>query len=330
MTMRIVQFMRDPRPNVFSIERLYEDVRNALPADCKTVEWVFRNPSTGFWPRLRDAWAARKAQGDVNHVTGDTHYLTYFLDRQRTVLTVHDLVTIERSTGLKRRIFWFFWFWLPVMRSRIVITVSEATRNTLLKTVRCAPDKVVVIHNPVSREFRSVEKVFNVECPRILQIGTKANKNILRVAEALSGIACKLVVIGPLTSEQERALKIYNIAYENYIGLRREELVDQYVKADMLMFASTYEGFGLPIIEANAVGRPALTSHLSPMTEVANGAACLVDPYDAISIRAGVNQIINDSHYRESLVAAGYQNASRFQVDSVAERYAKIYRRVAL
>lgn len=329
MTMRIVQFMRDPRVNVFSIERLYEDVRDALPADCDAVEWVCRNPSTGFWPRLRDAWAARKAQGDVNHVTGDTHYLTYFLDRQRTVLTVHDLVTIERSKGLKRLVFWFLWFWLPVMRSRLVITVSEATRQALLSSVRCAPDKVVVIHNPVSEEFTPVERMFNAECPRILQVGTKPNKNIPRVAEALAGIVCKLVIIGPLTSDLKDVLKSYDITFENHTGLTREELVEQYVKSDMLMFASIYEGFGLPVIEANAVGRPVLTSNLSPMTEVAKGTACLVDPLDASSIRAGVVQIINDSTYRESLVSAGYKNALRFRLSTVADNYAEVYRQVA-
>lgn len=329
MAMRIVHFMRDPRANVYSIERLYEDVRNALPADCEAVEWVCRNPSKGVWPRLRDAWAARQAQRDVNHVTGDTHYLTYFLDRQRTVLTVHDLVTIERSKGLKRLLFWFFWFWLPVMRSCIVITVSDATRQALLRAVRCDPAKVVVIHNPVSEEFQPVAKVFNAECPRILQVGTKANKNIPRVVEALAGIRCKLIIIGALNSELLATLATHGVEYENHVGLSREALLDQYIKADMLMFASTYEGFGLPIVEANAVGRPVVTSELSPMTEVADGAACLVDPYDVSAIRAGVDRIINDSACRERLVATGLRNALRFRATAVADRYAAIYRDVA-
>lgn len=329
MTVRIVHFMRDARPNVFSIERLYEDVRNALPVDCEAVEWKCRNPSTGLWARVRDAWAARRAQGDVNHVTGDTHYLTYFLNHRRTVLTVHDLVTIERSKGLRRLVFWFFWFWLPVMRSRLVITVSEATRQALLKSVRCKPEKVIVIHNPVSEEFQPVDKSFDVECPRVLQIGTKANKNIPRVAEALAGITCKLVIIGPLTPELTIDLARYEIDYENYVGLSREALLDQYVKADILMFASTYEGFGLPIVEANAVGRPVITSNLSPMADVSDGAACLVDPYDTDSIRGSLRQIIADPLYRESLIAAGYTNAKRFRVSAAAESYAAIYKQLA-
>ena len=96
-----------------------------------------------------------------------------------------------------------------------------------------------------------------------------------------------------------------------------------------MIFASTYEGFGLPIIEANAVGRPVVTSKLSPMTEVAGDAASLVNPYDSSNIRAGVMRIINDPFYRESLVKAGFENALRFSAESVAESYAKVYRKLA-
>lgn len=329
MTIRITQFMRDRRPNFFSIERLYEDVRFALSADCEAVEWVCRNPSQGIWPRLRDAWAARSAQRDVNHVTGDTHYLTFFLERRRTVLTVLDLVSMERSKGLKRLAAWFFWFWLPVMRSRVVITISETTRQALLSAVRCRPDKVITIHCPVSAEFQPVPKAFNADCPRILQVGTKPNKNLPRVAAALAGIRCKLVIIGPLCRELEATLATHGIDYENHVGLSREALLDQYIQADLLMFASTYEGFGLPVVEANAIGRPVVTSNMPPMTEVAQGAACLVDPHDVNAIRAGVEQIIAEPAYRDSLVTTGLRNAQRFRPAAIAQQYAAIYRQVA-
>lgn len=330
MTIRVVHFMRDQRPNVFSIERLYEDVRKALPQDIDATEWVCRFPSKGIWWRLRDAWAARRSQGDVNHVTGDTHYLTYFLDPKRTVLTVHDLVSLENSRGLKRLLLWLFWFWLPVRRSRLIITVSENTRNALLRAVNCKPGKVVVLNNPVSEEFRPNQRTFNTSCPRILQVGTKENKNILRVAEALEGTSCKFVIIGPLTAEQTSTLVKKGIDYENYIGLTRDELLAQYHKADILIFASTYEGFGLPVVEANAVGCPVVTSNLSPMKEVAGGAAYLVDPYDVPRIRDGIERVISDESFRSHLVAAGLTNAKRFRTAKVAQSYAEVYRQIVV
>ena len=329
MTVQITHYLRRPLPGAYSIERLYEDVRAAMPNDCDARVWTCRHPSTGLWPRLRDAWAARKAQGDVNHVTGDTHYLTYFLDRRRTVLTVHDLVSLGRLRGAKRWLFWLLWYWLPVRRSQAIITISEATRAALLASVKCDPAKVVVIHNPVSAEFQPVPAAFNAAHPRILHIGTTPNKNLERVAQALAGIDCTLVVIGRLSPEQTAMLARHGIACESHCNLSRAELLDQYVRADLLLFASTYEGFGLPIIEAQAVGRPVISSELCSMPEVAGGAACLVDPYDVPAIRQGVLRVIGDQSYRDDLVARGLVNVERFRAATVAARYAQLYRAIA-
>ena len=329
MKLRIVHYLRHPQRGVHSIERLYEDVRAALPADCDAQVWTCRHPSTGILPRLRDAWAARKAQGDVNHVTGDTHYLAMFLDRRRTMLTIPDLVSLERLRGIKRWLLWLLWYWLPVRRSQVVVTISEATRTALLESVHCDPAKVVVIYCPVSEEFQHVPATFNVARPRILQIGTTTNKNLVRVAQALQDIDCTLVVIGRLSPAQSAALAHHGIVCENHCNLSRDELLDQYVRADLLVFASTYEGFGLPIIEAQAVGRPVITSSLYSMPEAAGDAACLVDPYDVVAIRQAVQRVVGDQSYRDDLVARGLVNVERFRAAKVAARYAELYRALA-
>jgi len=300
-----------------------------MPGDCAISVWTCQNPSKGFWPRLADAWRARRHQSDVNHVTGDVHYLTFMLDRRRTVLTVHDLVLLERHSGIKRRLLWLLWYWLPVRRSCAVVTISEATRAALIASTGCDPKKVHVIHNNVSQEFRPAPRVFDAVKPRILQLGTGLNKNLDRVAAAVAGIACRLVVIGPLSDAQRALLRRHGIDHENHVALSREELVAQYAEADLLVFASTYEGFGLPIIEAQATGRPVVTSNIPPMPEVAGDAACLVDPLDVASIRAGILGVIQDAEYRRRLVEAGHRNVQRFRADAVAERYAALYRQVA-
>jgi glycosyltransferase involved in cell wall biosynthesis len=320
--------MRRSRANGFSIERLYEDIRAALPDDCRVKVWTCRNFSEGVWRRLQDVWLARTQQGEVNHVTGDVHYLTFLLDSRRTVLTVHDLVMLGRLRGVRRGIFWFFWYWLPVRRSRVVIAISESTRRALLESVRCHPAKVRVIYNNVSDEFQPVPRIFNAQLPRILHIGTTCNKNLDRVAEALKGIRCRLVVVGALSHGQREALREHDITYENLIGLSREGIVAQYAAADLVLFASTYEGFGLPIVEANAVGRPVVTSKILSMPEVAGEAACLIDPFDISSIRAGVLRVINDTAYRDDLVAKGLENVKRFKASRIAEQYASLYREV--
>jgi glycosyltransferase involved in cell wall biosynthesis len=326
---QVTQFMRRPRPNVFSIERLYEDVRASMPADCQVKVWTCSNWSTGLWPRLKDIWHASRNQNDVNHVTGDVHFLTFLLQRDRTVLTVHDLVSLERLRGARRWALWLLWYWLPVRRSRIVVTISENTRRALLSAMRCDPGKIRVIHNSVSDEFQPCPRPFSADAPRILQIGTKENKNLERVAAALDGVPCALSIVGPLTEGQVSLLRRHRIAFDNHVGLTRDALVRQYVEADMLVFASTYEGFGLPILEAQAVGRPVVTSNLSSMPEVAGGSACLIDPFEVDSIRAGITRVINDAAYRDELVKSGARNVERFRSAAVAEKYAAVYREIA-
>lgn len=320
--------MRRPLAGYYSIERLYADVRAQFPPDISVHVRVSRYYSKGLWGRFFDTVAASWHQGDVNHITGDVHFLTFFLRKRRTVLTVHDCGRIESLSGVRRRVYWFFWLWLPAQRCAAITVVSEATKRHLLRHVSYDPGKVYVIHNNVSAEFQPAPVWVENVRPMLLQIGTTKNKNIERLAEALNGLDCELLVIGKLSPTQQSALMRNTVSFKMRIGLSREELLDEYRRCDMLVFVSTDEGFGLPIIEANAVGRPVVTSNLSSMPEVAGGAACLVDPFDVTSIRAGICRVFDDAQYRKKLVARGFVNAERFRVESIATQYADLYRKM--
>jgi len=284
--------------------------------------------SRGLISRIFDILRARQYQGDVNHVTGDVHFLTYLLDRQRTILTILDCVMLEHLRGIRRWLLWFLWYWLPAKRCAVITVISESTRQQLLRHLHCHPSKIRVIHCNVSKEFHPAPQSFNAARPRLLQVGTSANKNLERVARAIAGLACDLTIIGQLTALQMDELNRQQVSYEVLENLSREDLVVQYKRCDILIFASTYEGFGLPIVEANAVGRPVVTSNLWSMPEVAGEAACLVDPYDVASIRAGICRVTQDSAYRDRLVTMGFENVKRFQIETIAAQYSELYRRV--
>lgn len=324
--MKVTFYHRRPQVAWFSIERLFADVRRALPEGIDAKVSVSRFPSRGFFWRVYNMFEAAFRQGNVNHITGDVHFLAYFLRGKRTLLTIHDLVSVHRLKGWRRAIFFFFWYWLPIKRVAVVTVISESTREDLLRHIKVNPEKVRVIYDCVSDDFKPIEKEFNAAKPVVLQIGTGSNKNLQRVVKALQGISCHLRVIGNLDEDQLMALREYGIEYSFVFNISDAQILDEYCQCDMLVFASTYEGFGLPIVEAQATGRPVVTSNILSMAEVANDTACLVDPFDVVSIRSGILKIINDPTYRKELVQRGFENARRFLPKKIAQEYADIYR----
>lgn len=324
--MIVTYYHRHPTPGFHSIERLFKDVRNSLPKNIKYKISISKFESRGLWRRVYNAIEAIFHQGDINHITGDVHYLSLFMNKKITLITIHDCVALERLKGIKKKMLLLFWYWLPIRRSTLVSVVSESTKREILRYIKCNTNKFRVIHNPVSFFFKPSEYRFKTHKPSILQIGTKYNKNLLRVSEALKGIPCHLNILGNLSIEQKKIFDSCNIKYSSVSNISDYEVVELYRQSDMVIFASTYEGFGLPIIEANAIGRPIITSNILSMPEVANNAACLVDPFNIKSIRAGVLKVIHDANYREKLIENGFKNVQRFKPKVIAAQYVNLYK----
>ena len=339
-TVDVVHFHRRPRPTQFSIEGYFDRIRGCLQGAAEGSEdgksrdlriRVCTMPcfSSGIAGRIRNILSAWRHQGAVNHITGDVHYLAVLLRGDRTLLTVLDCQILERLTGWKRAIVKWLWYTLPAGRVAAMTVISEETKRQLLNEIDFPAEKIHVIPVSVSALFQATPKVFDAECPRILQIGTKANKNVVRLVQALRGLACHLDLVGPADSELLRALADNAIRFTSYGRLTDEQIVERYRAADIISFVSTHEGFGMPIVEAQCVERVCVTSNCSSMPEVAGDAACLVDPFRVESIRKGFLHVIQDAAYRESLIAQGRLNRLRFDEKMLAAQYAQLYRRLS-
>jgi glycosyltransferase involved in cell wall biosynthesis len=246
-------------------------------------------------------------------------------------------------------------------RAAVVMTISQTSKDELRKWVGPLADKVVVVPDCVFGEFSYDPKSFNQRSPLVLQIGTKWNKNVERVIEAVKGTGCRLEIVGELSEEQKashgnfshgltritedlfragdtgpksspqqkQSNQPLSTTVKELGRLTDEELVQAYRRCDMVVFASLYEGFGLPILEAQATGRPVITSNFGAMKEAAGEGALLADPYSVEAIRGAVLRIKNEPALREELVRKGRENVNRFRPEAVAMKYAEIYRKLA-
>ena len=187
-SIKVVHLQRKPMPGNVSIERLFADIRNAMPGHMECFPHVCPCFSKGIFPRIRNLFDAAKHQAQINHITGDVHYLAVALDKRRTLLTIHDCASLERLRGWRRRVLKFFWFTLPIQHSRLVTVISESTRRELLRHIRCNPAKIRVVHCCVSNDYIPAPKPFNAAEPEILHLGTGANKNLERLVPALARV----------------------------------------------------------------------------------------------------------------------------------------------
>jgi glycosyltransferase involved in cell wall biosynthesis len=161
-----------------------------------------------------------------------------------------------------------------------------------------------------------------------LQIGGAPNKNLKGLIAAVEGIKCKLLIIGKISEENLQALEKAKIEYINKVGIPFNEVIESYNSSDILFFASTFEGFGMPILEAQAVGRPVITSNILSMPEVGGDAALYVDPLNTMEIKNAIESIIQDSSLREELKTKGFHNVKRFNADYIAEQYEALYQNI--
>ncbi len=229
-----------------------------------------------WYPRLR-----APAGADVLHCPT---FRGPFRARGPVVVTVHDLAVLRHPEWFNRWTRAYSRFAVPrvVRAASRVIAVSEFTKRELVSLLGVSEDKMRVVPN-------AVEDVFTLNGPRaqgdyVLAVGTlEPRKNLARIAAAVDG---ELRVVGTLGWGG-----IEPPANVTWLGdVPDEELASLYRGARCLVYASLYEGFGIPVAEALACGCPIVTSRGSAMEEIAGDDATYVDPADVESIREGIAQ----------------------------------------
>ncbi len=273
----------------------------------------------------RDAWwyphalprAAGRARVDVLHCPS---FRGPTASPVPLVVTVHDLAVLRHPELFNRWTRAYSRLYVPrvVAAARLVVAVSEFTRDELADVLGISLGKVRVVPNAVPAGF-------GPDGPRadgdyVLAVGTlEPRKNLQRLAEAAELARVELRVVG--------APGWGDVELPSHVRLAGpvddEQLAALYRGACCLAYPSLYEGFGIPIVEAMACGTPVVTSRGGATEEVAGGAAVLVDPFDPAAIAAGIHAA---AARHDALRAAGLERARAFTQERVAKAMLSVYR----
>lgn len=240
--------------------------------------------------------------------------------RAKKVTTYHDVIPLKYPQWSHPKIVAVHKRRLELVEKEIdmVIAVSEATKKDLMEVTKIPEEKIRVVYEGVSDKFKVVSddkkdqfrKKYNLPERFILAIGgIGSRRNLERVKKACRDY--------PLV-----------IAGETISRLSEDEMILLYNCAEVLLYPSLYEGFGLPVLEAMACGTPVITSNVSSLPEVAGDAAILVDPEDQNEIDKKLRQVMESSALKQGLIKKGFVQAKKFNWEKSARETVRIYEKV--
>lgn len=273
------------------------------------------------------------------------------LEGSANIYTIHDLVPLRLPhTSLEDKRYYDALIGRCVRDADAICTVSEASRRDILDLFPTDPDKVINTWQPVdiaeapqedaATLARRLDRLFDLT-PQgyFLFFGAiEPKKNVGRLIEAYlsADIETPLVIVGAGGWKSEESLRLLGTAHGKTLSASARVRVVDYLPRPLLielirgargvLFPSLYEGFGLPALEALALGAPLLTSRESSLPEVVGDAALMVDPYDVAAIAAGLRQLDEDAGLRARLAAAGPKQAGNFNVARYGEAIETLYR----
>jgi glycosyltransferase involved in cell wall biosynthesis len=322
----VTYFYREPRNTGLSIEGIFRLVRESLAGRVKITE-VYCDASLS---RRQNTARAAKMAGAINHITGDVNFLAIGMRGKKNILTIHDFGFYENPVHNKlvKLVYRLFWFYFPLKNVAIVTVVSEFTKAKLVHYFKFPEARIRVIYDPVKPVFKFVKKEQVNEPLRVLMLGTGKHKNLDNLVEAAKDKEFHLDIVGWPAPDEVAKLDGYGISYKVYNKLTDEEVYERYVACDVLFIASFYEGFGMPIIEAQAVGRPVVTSNIGAMKEVGEGTTLMVDPHKPEEIRKAILSL-KDRQLYDKMVELGKGNAAKYDYRKIADEYLAVYQELS-
>ena len=335
---------REPDGGITVVSNRAVDTTEPLPSNMKVA--------VSPWNLPRMVWMQTQAPRLVSAIGAQVAHFTNgmvpLVSSVPSVVTIHDMsLTMYPRTHPARRVLLNRpMVDLAARRAAAIITVSQSAKADIVRLYRLDPDRVHVVHEAAAPEFKPLVDIRALDRVRtryqladrfILHVGTiEPRKNLVRLIEAFAerrrrgALSHQLVCVGPygwLSRDIEALIERLQVAdairFTGYVPF--EDLPAIYNLAEMLVFPSIYEGFGLPVIEAMACGTPVLTGRLAVADEVGGQAVEQVQHLDPFALGVAMVRLSEDSARRNALRTAGLERARTFSWDRAAQETLSVY-----
>lgn len=261
-----------------------------------------------------------------------------------TIMTIHDLNHLIFPQYYKKYHKYYYEYIVKpsALKAKKILTGSNFSKNEIVNWLKCREDKVKVIYHGIDKRFMVIEEVDTLmrvkskyKLPErfLLYVGnTKPHKNVDTLLRALVMVKkdIKLVINGDINEHLGQIIDQLGIVDKvQFIGyVDDDDLPSLYNLADMFIFPSLYEGFGLPPLEAMACGCPVVVSNAASLPEVVEDAGILFNPSNASELSDAVNSIMLSRDLRHNLTQRGLNQARKFTWDKSVEQTLIVYENI--
>lgn len=307
-------------------------------------------PKTWLWKKLSSVWR----QGPiVNQILEDKidiyHGLSGEIPRNtkkkgiKTIVTIHDLIFVrypELYSFIDRKIY-FNKFKYAAENADCIIAISEQTKEDIVTFLKVDPSKIKVVYQGCHTIFKepalketiaNLKEKYSLPEKFILNVGTlEKRKNILGVIKAIKDIDTHLVMVGRKTSYYTNEVESYIKAnkLEDRIhhlhGIELKELAALYQLADIFVYPSIFEGFGIPIIEALYSKTPVITSRDGVFPEAGGPFSVYVNPLDVKAIKEAIEQLLKSEEKRVAITTKSHEFVQKFNDEMIAKKLMEVY-----
>jgi glycosyltransferase involved in cell wall biosynthesis len=304
-----------------------------------------RGPFKAWWRRIGVKRQLKRDRIALYH--GLSHEIPFGLKQEgiKSIVTIHDLIFLrypEQYRWADRQIY-SFKFRHACRHADAIVAISESTKKDIIHYFGIPPEKIHVIYQSGHERFlerqtpqwlEQIRLRYQLPARFLLYVGSVIErKNLLQIVKALAMMPASdrlpLVIVGrgkaylQQVIEYARSVRLDSLLY--FPDPSHEDLPAIYQLADMLIYPSFCEGFGIPVLEALWSYTPVITSNISSLPEAAGPHACLVDPASPEQIAEGIFRILSDEAYRQYITDEGYAYSRRFLPEVTAPQMMSLY-----